>query len=107
MQAHERGMGLSRIVGQLQGQVAVVGERSQYHASGALAFDTSFQHVLKGEVGSEGAEEAAHAHTFRAQDRLNYVVNDKEAGAIDSVEEIYERGQLRAASLHCIENGLS
>jgi hypothetical protein len=89
MQAHERGMGLSRIVGQLQGQVAFVGERSQYHASGAPALDTSLQHVLEGEVESEGAEGAAHAHTFRAQDRLNYVVNKKETGAIDSVEEIH------------------
>jgi hypothetical protein len=85
-------MGLSRIVRKLQGQVAVVGERSQYHASGALALGTSFQHVLEGEVEPEGAEGAAHAHTFRAQNRLNYVVNDKEAGAIDSVEEIHERG---------------
>jgi hypothetical protein len=49
-------MSLSRIVGQLQGQVAVVGERSQYHASGSLAMDTSFQHVLESEVESEGAE---------------------------------------------------
>ena len=99
MLAHERGMGLSRIVGQLQGQVAVVGERSQYHASGALALDTSFQHVLEGKVESEEAEGVAHAHTFRAQDRLNYVVSDKETGAIDSVEEIHERGQLRSYSI--------
>ena len=107
VQAHEGGVGQSRIVGQLQGQVAVVGERSQYHTSGALAMDTSFQHVLESEVESEGAEGAAHAHTFRTRDCLNNVVNDKEAGAFNSVKEVHERGQLRAAPLHCIKNGLS
>ena len=91
VQAHEGGMGLSRIV----------------HTSGALAMDTSFQHVLESEVESEGAEGAAHAHTFRTRDCLNNVVNDKEAGAFNSVKEVHERGQLRAAPLHCIKNGLS
>ena len=69
--------------------------------------DTSFQHVLESEVESEGAEGAAHAHTFRTRDCLNNVVNDKEAGAFNSVKEVHERGQLRAAPLHCIKNGLS
>ena len=105
VQAHQGGIGLRRVAGQLHRQVAVVGEGS--HDDARVACGTALQHRLKGQVEAEGPEGAAHAHALRAQDHLHHPVDGVEARAIDGVEEVHQGGELRAQPLHRVQHGLT
>jgi len=64
---------------------------------------TSLEHRLQSKVKAKRPERAAHAHTFCAPDGLDHAVDGEEAGAIDGVEEVHKRGQVRAALSHGVE----